>query len=279
MSRACWLNGVTGAAWPLIGMVHLSALPGSPGETGTLDDTVRRAVTDARRLVAGGMHAVLVENFGDAPFFPGAVPPVTVAALTRAVLAVREAVAVPVGVNVLRNDACAALAVAHVTGAAFVRVNVLTGAMVTDQGLIQGEAHRLALDRRALGATAVRVLADVDVKHAAPLAPVPLAQAAHDTLARGGADGLLVSGSGTGHPPTAAALREVCEGRGSSAAPVLLGSGLAVATAGDLVPWADGAVVGTCLREGGDVHAPVDESRVRDLVAAVGAAREAASSG
>lgn len=269
MAAADWLTWLFRAEWPLVGMVHLWALPGSPDDAGDLEATIAAAVDDARALEAGGVSAIMVENFGDVPFFPDAVPAVTVAAMTRAVAAVRAAVALPIGVNVLRNDALAALAIAHVTGADFLRVNVLSGAMVTDQGVIEGQAHRLLRERRALGAR-VRVLADVHVKHAVPLAPLPIAQAALDTVKRGGADALIVSGTGTGAAPDLDAVRAVCEALGG-VAPVLVGSGLSEVNIGALRSVAQGAIVGTSLKRDGQVHAPVEESRVRALVAAVAA--------
>lgn len=263
-----WLATLTGSDWPIVGMVHLRPLPGSPRDDGDFAATLDAAVEDARALVRGGADAVMVENFGDTPFFPDRLPPVTVAALTRAVAAVREAVSVPIGVNALRNDGRAALAVAHVCGAAFVRVNVLVGAMVTDQGIVQGVAHDLLRDRRAIGAGAVRILADVAVKHAAPLAVTSLSRVAADTVLRGGADGVLVSGGGTGEAPVADALREVAEAV-PAGVPVLVGSGLTPESARVLVPIASAAVVGTWVKRDGAVTAPVDEDRVRALVAAV----------
>src|SRR5437764_8017935 len=125
----------------IVGMVHLLPLPGSPRWAGSLEEVLRRAVEDARALAEGGVDGVMVENFGDTPFYPEQVPPETVAAMTRAARAVVEAVGVPVGVNVLRNDAAAALGIAVAVGARFIRVNVHTGAMWTDQGLLQGRAH------------------------------------------------------------------------------------------------------------------------------------------
>src|SRR5438309_896357 len=122
---------------PIIGMIHLWALPGSPRFGGDLDSVLRAAVADARTLADGGMDGLIVENFFDAPFLKSRVPPVTVAAMTRAMAAVREAVTLPIGVNVLRNDVVAALSIASVCGAAFVRCNVYVGAAVTDQGIIE----------------------------------------------------------------------------------------------------------------------------------------------
>ena len=52
----------------IIGMVHLKALPGSPNFAGDLSDVERIAIADASTLLAGGVDAILVENFGDVPF-------------------------------------------------------------------------------------------------------------------------------------------------------------------------------------------------------------------
>lgn len=267
MSKAHWLHQLTSATWPVVGVIHLAALPGSPRDPGDLESTLATACEDAVRLVEGGVDALIVENFGDAPFLPARVAPVTVAAMTRAVSAIRSVTDRPLGVNVLRNDADAALAVAHVSGAQFVRVNVLAGAMWTDQGLVEGQAHRLLRERRALGAH-VRILADVLVKHAAPPAPVSIAQAARDTVLRAGADGILISGAGTGEAPSPEELTAARDALGG-AVPVLIGSGLQPDNVAALAPLADGAIVSSCLRRDGRAGAPVEPERVGRLVTAV----------
>jgi membrane complex biogenesis BtpA family protein len=249
----------------LVGMVHLGALPGAPRFTGDLDAVLAAAVVDARTLAEAGFDALLVENFGDAPFFADDVPKVTVAALTRAVAEVRRAVALPVGVNVLRNDALAALAVAAATGAAFIRVNVLSGTMSTDQGVITGRAAEVARFRAALGAP-VLLFADVFVKHATPPAGLTLEQAAADAWERSGADALVVTGPGTGKP---ASLDDVARVKAAApGAPVYVGSGVEAGTVAEVLRRAEGAIVGTALKRGREVAAPVDPERARALVAA-----------
>ncbi len=258
---------------PLIGMVHLGPLPGSArdGAAGALQAVLARAVEDARALVAGGADAVLVENFFDAPFAKDAVPPHTVAAMTRAVDAVREAIPadLPVGVNVLRNDARSALAIAHVCGARFVRVNVYVGAAVTDQGIIEGAARSAVLYRRALGAD-VAIWADVFVKHAAQLGDgsVTLEDAAKDAVYRGLADALIVSGAATGAATEPVTVRRVKSA--VPATPILVGSGFDIVTAPALLAaGASGAIAGTSLKRNGQVSEPVEAERVRALRAAM----------
>jgi hypothetical protein len=251
----------------LVGMVHLPALPGAPGFDGDRAALRERAVTDARALATGGMDAVLVENFGDTPFHPDEVPRHVLTELTAIVGAVRRAVDVPVGVNVLRSDGPGAVAVAAAAGATFVRVNVHAGARLTDQGIVEGRAHETLRLRERLDA-AVRVLADVDVKHSAPLADRPLAAVARETVERGGADGLVVSGPATGERVDTGRLATVATVAEETGVPLVLGSGVTPGTVGELLHLADAAIVGTALKAGDDVTAPVEESRVRELVAA-----------
>lgn len=244
----------------LVGVVHLPPLLGAPRPGPGLDAVIARAVADARALAGGGADAAIVENLGDAPFTAGEVEPVTVAALTRVVLAVRDAVPdLPLGVNVLRNDALAALGIAAATEASFVRVNVLTGAMVTDQGLITGRARDVALLRRRLDA-GTRVAADVLVKHAVPLGPASLEDVARDTWLRGGADALLVTGTGTGRPTDPATLHTVRDA--VPEAPVWIASGLDPAQAAAVRRGLDAAVVGTWLHADSRLDAPLDAARV-----------------
>lgn len=250
-----------------LGVIHLPALPGSPLAELPIADVVRRATHDAVALLDGGVDGIIVENFGDAPFARDGADAVTVAALTHVALAVRRAAPdVMLGVNVLRNDARSALAIAAAVDAEFIRVNVHVGAMVTDQGVIEGRARDTLLLRRQLGAR-VAIAADVLVKHAVPLGDQRLDDVGRDTWDRGLADALIVTGSGTGRPTDPAdvdRLRAACPD-----APIWIGSGLDPARASFLAGRAHGAIVGTWLHEGGDVRRPIDSARVRDMAGAL----------
>jgi membrane complex biogenesis BtpA family protein len=253
---------------PLLGVVHLRPLPSSRGHRG-MDDLLTAAVADARAYAAGGFDGLVVENFGDAPFHKGTaadpVPPDVVAGIAVAAAAVRDATGLPVAINCLRNDGMAALGVAAVVDARWVRVNVLAGAYVTDQGVVEGEAARLADYRTRLRRDVV-LLADYLVKHAAPLAPVDVAAGARDLAERSGADGLVLSGARTGAPVDVTLLDTVRAVVG--AFPIWLGSGLGVDNAAQLWSRCDGAIVGSSCKVDGQVHAPVDPARVRALRAA-----------
>lgn len=248
----------------LIGMVHLGPLPGSPRYGGDLGTVLEAATTDARTLVDAGFDGLMVENFGDAPFYADDVPKTTIAAMTRAVAAV-AALGVPTGVNVLRNDALGALAVAAATGAAFIRVNVLSGVMHTDQGTITGRAADVARMRAAV-APQVLVFADVFVKHATPPPGLTIDRAAADLWERSGADAIVVSGPGTGHAVDRAHLERVAAA--APGAPIYVGSGADVHSAGELLAMCRGLIVGTAIKVGGRTAAPVDAARARAFVAA-----------
>jgi membrane complex biogenesis BtpA family protein len=233
-----------------------------------MDHAITVALADARTLVEGGMDALIVENYGDAPFTPGRVSPATVTAMAVIGREIRRALPdTPIGINVLKNDARAALAVACAIAASFIRVNVLAGAVVADQGVVQTEAYELLRDRRLLGAD-IAIFADVQGKHAVPLVPVDLEQQARDLTHRALADGLVVSGRATGE---ATPIEDVKRVRSAvPEVPILVGSGVTPETAAELLSVADALIVGTALKHDGDVSQPVDPARVRRLVDAVG---------
>ncbi len=248
---------------PVIGMIHLRALPGSPGWEGDLAAVEAAARRDLEALVAGGVRAVILENFHDTPFYPDQVPPETVAAMAVIAVALRRCQpAVALGVNVLRNDAAAALAVAGAVGGAFIRVNVHTGAAVADQGLLGGCAHLTVRKRRELGLDHLGILADLRVKHAAPLAPREITAEAADLRGRGHADGVIVSGAATGSAADPTVLAEVRDAL--PACPLLVGSGVTADNVEFFAGVADAAIVGTSLK----VDGLVDARRTARLLAA-----------
>ncbi|MDB4998648.1 MAG: photosystem biosis protein BtpA [Myxococcaceae bacterium] len=255
----------------LVGVIHLPPLAGSPLSAMTSDAIAARAVNDAKILYEAGYDLAMIENFGDTPFFRGKVPPITVSAMTACAAAVRREVPnLRVGINVLRNDVEAALAIAVVVGGACVRVNVHTGARVTDQGLVEGEAATTLRSRRALGAESIAIWADVDVKHAAPLAPRPIDDEAKDLYLRGMADVLLVTGKGTGASVDPADLARVRTALPN--APILVASGARETDLARLAEHATGVIVGSALRADGKAGGPIDRVRTVAFAAAFRAA-------
>lgn len=257
----------------LIGVIHLKPLPGSPHWGGNFDAIVKSAVADAKAFERGGADVLVIENFGDVPFTKSAVPPETVAGMAVAGAAVRAAVRLPIGFNVLRNDAHSALALCAACGGSFVRINVHTGAMVTDQGVIEGRAFETVRLMRHL-VPGTEIFADVLVKHAAPLGELPIEIAARDTVERGLANALIVSGTGTGVATEVADVRRVREACPET--PILLGSGVTAQNVGGYLDFASGFIVGTSVKRAGRVANPVDEKRVATLRKALDPAKRPA---
>jgi uncharacterized protein len=250
---------------PIIGVVHLLPLLTSARWGGSLKAVIDRAEQEATALASGGVDGIIVENFFDAPFTKNKVDPAVVSAMTVVVQRIQNLVTLPIGLNVLRNDALSAMAIATCVRAQFIRVNVLTGVMATDQGLIEGEAHQLLRYRRELGSD-VKIFADVLVKHARPLSSPNLTVAVKDTIERGLADAVILSGWATGSPPNEEDLELASDAANDT--PVFIGSGASWENIATLLQAADGVIVSSSLKRHGRIEQPIDPIRVSQFVEA-----------
>jgi hypothetical protein len=250
----------------IIGVIHLPPLPGSPRFAGSFDAVVERALSDCETYHRHGVDAAIVENFGDSPFSADTVPAVTVASMTRVVVELKEKFRqIHFGINVLRNDAISALSIAAIAGAEFIRVNVHVGAVIADQGVIQGKAYDTLRLRKNLNSD-VKIFADVDVKHAASIGNYDIEMQAADALERGLADAIVVSGPRTGKPVDMKQLRELR--KEFPKAKILIGSGANSRNAKELLKSADSVIVGTSVKIGGMTSNPVDEKLLKEFVTA-----------
>jgi membrane complex biogenesis BtpA family protein len=251
----------------LIGVIHLAPLPGSSRHVLAMDEIVERALKDAQTLREACFDAVIVENYGDAPFPPDALPPASLAAMAVIADQVRRTVGLPIGVNALRNDAIGALGIAVASGASFIRVNVHTGVSATDQGFLQGRAYETLRYRKQL-ARRIAILADVHVKHSTPISEPDIALAAKETAYRGLADGLIVTGRATGEEVDLDDLRRVRE-----AVPdrrVFVGSGAKAESVQSLLALASGVIVGSSIKVDCNPEDPVDPGRALAFARAAG---------
>ncbi|TKK91451.1 BtpA/SgcQ family protein [Herbidospora galbida] len=253
------LERLFGRRFALIGMIHLLPLPGSPRFTPEhgMEAVIRRAVEEARVLVDAGFDGLIVENGWDIPFLkPDDIGPETPAAMAVATAEVARAVGVPLGVNCLANAVDRSLAVAVAAGARFVRSNQWVNAYVANEGLVEGRAGLMTRYRHAIGADHVTVWADVQVKlgsHAIT-ADRPLTEQAKDA-AWFDADALIVTGTRLGDAPVADHLRTI---RAATDLPLVAGSGVRAENLADIVPHADGAIVGSSIKSGGVWHGRLD---------------------
>jgi len=254
---------------PIIGMVHLMPLPGSPAYEGwDMNVIVENALRDAKVLVENGVNGLIVENMWDLPYFVGKnVPPEEIAAHAVAAREVVKSVNVPVGITVIHNGGRVALGIAKAAGAKFIRVCLYTGAMVWDTGEFDhGNAAELMRLRKALYAEDIKFFADVYKKHAVMFPGIdPKTHAVWTDFYM--ADAVIVTGRMTGSPPDPALVKEVKEVVGET--PVIIGSGLNPENAKQLLKYADGAIVGTYFKVKGLTQNPVDPERVRKLMSVV----------
>lgn len=266
-----WLSGK-----PIIGVLHVPALPGTPRNTLNLTE-IRKWVTRdaevywAKGVSSLGVDALLLENSGDAPFYPERVPAETVAFMTSLACDLRSRFELPLGINVLRSDGESALAIAAASGAEFIRVATYSGARVADQANLQGQAHRIQRLKHALGSQ-VMVFADVTVRRSAsPLGGRAMEDVVEDTIERALADAVVVSGPATDTAPDMAPLQTARIA--AKGALIFVGSGAREETIQATLEIVDGAIVGTAFKVDGVVTNPVDPERVRHFMDAARAKR------
>ncbi len=245
----------------LMGVIHLQPLPGSPGAihldpSDALQRAAEAAFKEAQLLSRAGFQALILENFGDVPFYGEQVPPETIAAMSVIATAVREVTRVPLGINVLRNDARAALAIASVAGCEFIRVNVLSGV-----------AAELVRERARLGSS-VRIFADAQVKHARTLSSESIEQSVEDLVHRAYADAVIVSGSGTGKAIERSKLQDAGRVARKNRIPLYVGSGVTAESLESVMEHAEGVIVSSALRKKGQAGAPLDPARVKQFMTA-----------
>ncbi len=253
----------------LIGMVHVGALPGTPYASQSVDALVAQTILEARQIEDAGFDAIIVENMHDAPYVHGhELGPEIVAAMTRVVHAVKSAVSIPVGVQILSGGNKHALAVSHAAGGSFIRCENFVFAHVADEGLLaKAEAGGLLRYRKSIGAESVKIFCDIKKKHAshAITGDIDIAEFAHAGEFFG-ADGFVVTGLSTGKPTE---LDDVKAVRSATALPVLVGSGVTPDNAEALSAYADALIVGSWIKAGGFWKNAVDADRARQMVDAL----------
>jgi len=256
---------------PLIACIHLLPLPGSPRYAGTMRAVYDTALTEAAIFARYAVDGLIVENFRAMPFYPRKLPAETLAALAAVTRDIVKTVQVPVGVNALRNDAQAAMAIATATEADFMRINVHMGAVVADQGIIEGTSHATLRLRAALHSR-VLIFADAGVKHATPLVEArDLATETRDLTERGLVDAIIVSGDYTGEATNPADIDLV---RQHTTLPVLVGSGATPNNLPHVYAKVDGLIVGSYFKHDGNADNLVEEARVKIFTEALQALKQ-----
>ncbi len=257
------LHRIFGRGKVVIGVVHLTPLPGAPRHSGgPVEAIYERGLADARTYLDGGCDGVIVENHGDVPFAkPDDIGPETAAHMAVVADRIRRELGKPIGINVLANAAVPALAVASASGAAFVRVNQWANAYVANEGFVEGEAARATRYRVGLRAEGIAIFADAHVKHGAHaiVADRPVEEQVRD-LVFFDADAVIATGQRTGHTADLDYIRMI---KAASHLPTLVGSGVTQDNVGDLLGIVDGVIVASSLKHDGVWWNAVDPDRVR----------------
>lgn len=246
----------------VIGMVHCLPLPGTPYFDGDFQRIISHAAADAVTLERAGVDAVIVENMGDTPF-TASLSTAQVAALSAAAYEVRQRVKIPVGIDAAFNDCRASLSIAGMAGAAFIRVPVFVDTVVFSDGIIKPAARECIAFRRSLGLEQVKILADVQVKHAHMLLPYITIEQSAKEAADNGADGIIVTGSSIGEETPLAMIERV---KKAVRLPVFAGSGVKASNIRAQMEVADGAIIGSSLKEDGRLTNPISFDLVKEVM-------------
>ena len=255
------------SAKPVIAMIHVGALPGTPASSRSLREIEAQAVKEAKLYREAGVNGLMLENMHDTPYLRGWVGPEIVAAMAVIARAIKDAGRLPCGVQLLAAANTEALAVALAAGLDFIRAEGFAFAHVADEGVIQSSAAELLRYRRAIGAEHVQVWADVKKKHSshAITADVGIGETAHAVEFMRG-DAVIVTGTVTGDAPKAEDVRDVSR---ATRLPVYLGSGVTAANVAGFMADADGFIVGSEFKREGHWSGEVEPKRVRRFMAAL----------
>lgn len=248
------------------GMIHVPPISGSKNASKSFKEVIDFCLQDAKILFENGIKCFFIENFGDAPFPKNNVEPHVIAALTTIIDELKfHFPEIKIGVNVLRNDALAALAIATITDCTAIRVNILTHARLTDQGIIEGCSYELHNYKKQLNST-VEIWADVEVKHSYPLAEIPISDAILDMFERGGASKIIFTGTRTGSEAQLQTLREVVDAKIISPDNIVIGSGISEKNIETFLPYAKNFIVGSSLKLHNHIFNHIDPLKVLSLM-------------
>jgi hypothetical protein len=257
---------------PVIGMIHVGALPGTPANNKSVGELVESAIYEAKTYRECGVDGIAVENMHDIPYLKGNVGAEIVAAMSLICRSVKAKSGLPVGVQILAAANIEAMAVAHAAELDFIRAEGFAFAHVADEGLIESSAAKLLRYRKMIGADRVQVWADVKKKHSshAITSDITLGAMA-ETVEFMRGDAVIITGNVTGDAPKRA---DVKEAKANCNIPVILGSGIDVNNIADFFSIADGFIIGSHFKTDGNWQNEVDKRRVEKFMETINKLRE-----
>ncbi len=249
---------------PIIGMIHVQALPGTPGHRFSVREIINQAKEEAKTYLESGIDGIIVENMHDIPYVNGEVGHEVSTLMSIIAYEVKNVTGSPIGIQILAAANMHALAAAHAAGIDFIRAEGFVYAHIADEGFMNSDAGNLLRYRRHIEAEDVLIMTDIKKKHAshAITGDVDIkrtAKAAEFFLS----DGLIVTGQSTG---IEADLKEVKQVRAASRLPMLIGSGITPENINEYVPYCDGFIVGSYFKKDGLWQNAPDPMRIKKLL-------------
>lgn len=246
----------------VIGMVHCLALPGMPGFCGDMKKIIDQAVNDAVTLEKAGMDGIIVENMGDNPFGV-TLDPEQACALAAISAVISREVSIPIGIDAAMNDYKTSLSIAKAIGGSFVRIPVFVDTVEFFGGIISPCAREAMLFRKNLQGTDIKILADIQVKHTHMVLPHVSIEDSAKAAESCGADAIIVTGTHIGVETPIEIIKRV---KKVTPLPVIAGSGVKTANIKEQLSIADGAIVGSSIKEGGIIENPISFKMASELI-------------
>ncbi|MEO1450883.1 MAG: BtpA/SgcQ family protein [Bacteroidota bacterium] len=249
---------------PVIGMIHVRALPGTPAYGGSVAEIIDHAVAEARMYREAGIDALALENMHDVPYLKRTVGPEISSLMAVVGAAVKAEAGLPCGLQILAGANKAALGAALAGGLDFIRAEGYVFGHLGDEGLFDSDAGELLRYRRQIGADHIQIFTDVKKKHSAHAltADVDLSETAK-AAEYFRSDGIIITGGSTGYPADLTALHAL---QGEVNIPLLVGSGMTADNVMEYLPLADGFIVGSWFKQGGHWASPLDAERIQTFM-------------
>jgi len=249
---------------PIIGMIHVDALPGTPKYKGSIKAIIEKAIEEATLYQSLGIKVLMIENMHDVPYLNRNVGPEITSMMTVILYEIKRQIDLPLGIQILAGANKEAIASAHSAGADFIRAEGFVFAHVADEGMFNSDAGELLRYRKEIGAENILVFTDIKKKHSShsittDIDIVETAKAAEFFLS----DGVIITGSSTGKEPSLTEIRSV---KSNVGLPVLAGSGITAENINAYLAYCDAFIIGSYFKQEGKWFNPIDPERVKMLL-------------
>lgn len=249
---------------PIIGMVHIHALPGTPSYKGNVTNIIENAVNEAKIYLEAGIDSIIIENMHDVPYLNKKVGPEISTIMSIIGYEIKHKTKLPVGIQILAGANNEAIAAANSAGLDFIRAEGFVFGHFADEGLINADAGELLRYRKMIDADNLLIFTDIKKKHSShsitsDVTIEETAKAAEFFMS----DGLIITGTSTGKE---ADLDQVKSVKKATKLPLLIGSGITEKNLESYFPFCDAMIIGSYFKKNGDWKNSVDDLRVKSFM-------------